>query len=300
MADLIMQVSGVSKNYGRHRILKNISLDIPKGSVYGLVGRNGAGKTTLMRVMTGLQRPDSGTIQINTEKKGVGAVGAIVEMPSIYPNVSAYQNLVYQHINLGFQINDDTKTYINELLKFVGLAETGNKKAGKFSLGMRQRLGVAMAMVGDPELLILDEPINGLDPEGILDVRNLIVKLNSERGITIVISSHILSELSKLATQYAFMENGEVIKQISAHEIETAGRPKTLVAADKIPELQNILSAKGLNSTLTSDGKLEVDGQISLMELASVAGSEGIEILSATPVETDLEKFFVDLVGGQQ
>ena len=197
--DFVIKVNGVSKDYGKAHVLDNMTFSVPKGSIFGLVGRNGAGKTTIMRIMSGLQKPTSGTVEYGFDHKKLGNIGALVELPSIYSNASARDNLIYQYINLGLKINET----IDENLAFVGLGDTGKKKAGKFSLGMRQRLGIAMAMAGNPELLILDEPINGLDPQGIIQIREVLEKLNKERGVTIIISSHILSELAKLATDFA-------------------------------------------------------------------------------------------------
>ena len=191
--DYVIKVNEVSKDYGKFRALDSMSFTVPKGSIYGLVGRNGAGKTTIMRVISGLQKPTSGTVEYGFDHKKLGKVGALVELPSIYSNQTARENLVFQYINLGLKIDGS----IEESLNLVGLGNTGKKKAGKFSLGMRQRLGIAMAMSGNPEVLILDEPINGLDPQGIIQIRDLLIRLNREKGVTIIISSHILSELSK-------------------------------------------------------------------------------------------------------
>ena len=171
-----------------------------------------------MRIISGLQKPTSGTIEYGFDNRKLGSVGALVELPSIYSNASAKDNLIYQYLNLGLKVDDS----IDKLLETVGLANTGKKKAGKFSLGMRQRLGIAMAMAGNPEVLILDEPINGLDPQGIIQIRDMLINLNKEKGVTIIISSHILSELSKLATDFAFVESGRVVKEITAEDLEGA------------------------------------------------------------------------------
>ncbi|MBQ1570032.1 MAG: ATP-binding cassette domain-containing protein, partial [Clostridiales bacterium] len=217
--DFVIKVNGVSKDYGKAHVLDNMTFSVPKGSIFGLVGRNGAGKTTIMRIMSGLQKPTSGTVEYGFNHKKLGNIGALVELPSIYSNASARDNLIYQYINLGLKI-DET---IDQNLAFVGLGDTGKKKAGKFSLGMRQRLGIAMAMAGNPELLILDEPINGLDPQGIIQIREVLEKLNKERGVTIIISSHILSELAKLAIDFAFVEKGRVVKEARSEAVENAG-----------------------------------------------------------------------------
>ena len=186
--DFVVKINGVSKDYGSAHVLDNMSFTVPKGSIFGLVGRNGAGKTTIMRIISGLQKPTSGTIEYGFDNKKLGNVGALVEIPSIYSSSSARDNLIYQYINLGLKVDDS----VDQLLEFVGLGDTGKKKAGKFSLGMRQRLGIAMAMAGNPEVLILDEPINGLDPQGIIQIRDLLININREKGVTVIISSHIL------------------------------------------------------------------------------------------------------------
>ena len=182
---MILKATGICKNYGSKPVLKDVNLTINKGDIYGLVGKNGAGKTTIMRIMTGLQIPTSGKIEYGYDRRRLGSTGALVELPSIYANKSAEENIKFQYLNLGLKFDDS----IGEILNFVGLGNTGNKKAGKFSLGMRQRLGIAIAMVGDPEVLVLDEPINGLDPQGIIEVRDLLIRLNKEKQMTIVISS---------------------------------------------------------------------------------------------------------------
>ena len=209
MGEMILKATGLCKDYGKKSVLHNVDFTINKGDIYGLVGKNGAGKTTIMRIITGLQVPTKGEVEYGFDRSRLGSVGALVELPSIYSNMSAEENIRFQYLNLGLKADDSIK----EILKLVGLDNTGNKHAGKFSLGMRQRLGIAMAMVGDPEVLILDEPINGLDPQGIIGVRDLLIRLNREKGITIIISSHILSELSKLATRFAFIDGGKIIRE---------------------------------------------------------------------------------------
>ena len=182
MSDYILKVNGVCKDYGSAHVLHDMSFVVPKGSIFGLVGRNGAGKTTIMRIISGLQKPTKGTVEYGFDNKALGKVGALVELPSIYSNASARDNLIYQYINLGLKVDES----VDKLLELVGLADTGKKKAGKFSLGMRQRLGIAIAMAGNPDVLILDEPINGLDPQGIIQIRDLLIYLNKEKGVTVI------------------------------------------------------------------------------------------------------------------
>ena len=207
--EYVLETNAIGKSYGHFKALSALSMHVPKGSIYGFVGKNGAGKTTLIRLICGLQDPSSGSYTLygirNDEKEIISSrrrLGAIVETPSIYMNMTAEENMKQQYRILGIPSLDG----IRDTLKLVNLADTGKKKAGNFSLGMRQRLGIALALAGSPDFLILDEPINGLDPQGIIEMRELILKLNREQQITVLISSHILDELSRLATYYGFID----------------------------------------------------------------------------------------------
>ena len=294
--DFVIKVNGVSKDYGKAHVLDNMTFSVPKGSIFGLVGRNGAGKTTIMRIMSGLQKPTSGTVEYGFDHKKLGNIGALVELPSIYSNASARDNLIYQYINLGLKI-DET---IDENLAFVGLGDTGKKKAGKFSLGMRQRLGIAMAMAGNPELLILDEPINGLDPQGIIQIREVLEKLNKERGVTIIISSHILSELAKLATDFAFVEKGRVVKEARSEAVENAGGLVSEFYSANPEKLIPMLNAKGLTTTYdNASGVVFAKGYYNLTNIVLAANDAGANIARVVTKETDLETYFVNLVGGE-
>ena len=295
-SSILFKATDVSKSYGGHHVLKNVSFEVKKGSIYGLVGKNGAGKTTIMRIMTGLQYPTSGTVEYGFDRKEIGSIGALVETPSIYMNKTARENLKFQFINLG--ISDDSS--IDDTLKFVGLEGTGRKKAAKFSLGMRQRLGIAMAIVGDPKMLILDEPINGLDPQGIIQIMDLLIRLSREKNITIVISSHILSELSKLATDFAFVEGGRIVKEATAEDIENAGEKLLVVTTDKTSDLLVALVSNGYNAEQnTNPGKITIHGSVDIAAIASLASGAGCAVTDMHNVETDLESYFVGLVGGE-
>ena len=225
--EYVLTTQGLSKHYKDFKALDDLSMHVPKGAIYGFVGRNGAGKTTLIRLICGLQSPTAGTYALygaDSRDKGLSRarrrMGAVVEAPSIYLDLTARDNLREQLRVLGAPTDDG----IPQLLKLVGLEDTGSKKARNFSLGMKQRLGIAVALAGDPDFLVLDEPVNGLDPQGIIDIRELILKLNRERNITVLISSHILDELSKLATHYGFIDGGRIVKELSARELEEIGR----------------------------------------------------------------------------
>ena len=292
----ILKATDVSKEYGKFKALDSMSFTVPRGSIYGLVGRNGAGKTTIMRIMSGLQKPTKGTVEYGFDNKKLGNVGALVELPSIYSNASAKDNLIYQYINIGLKVDDS----VDKLLEFVGLADTGKKKAGKFSLGMRQRLGIAMAMAGNPEVLILDEPINGLDPQGIIQIRDLLISLNKEKGVTVIISSHILSELSKLATDFAFVEGGRVVKEIKAEALEDAGGLHTEFYTGNPMALLSVLNTKGLMARYDSEtGVVHAKGYYNLTNIVLAANEAGVNIARVVTRETDLETYFVNLVGGE-
>ena len=203
--EYVLETNTVTKRYRSFTALNGLTMRIPKGAIYGFVGRNGAGKTTLIRIICGLQEPTDGSYTLygvkNTESQIIRSrrrMGAVVESPAIYPDMTARENLRQQYRVLGLPSDDG----IDELLCLVGLGDTGKKRTKNFSLGMRQRLGIAIALAGSPDFLVLDEPVNGLDPQGIVEMRELILKLNREHGITVLISSHILDELSRLATHY--------------------------------------------------------------------------------------------------
>ena len=296
-SDMMLKVTGVCKNYGKHEVLKQMSFEVPKGSIYGLVGRNGAGKTTIMRIISGLQKPTSGKVEYGFDHKGYGKVGALVELPSIYSSKSARENLIFQYINLGLKIDDS----IDEILKMIDLANAGKKKAGRFSLGMRQRLGIGMAMAGNPDLLILDEPINGLDPQGIIQMRDMLQRINREKGTTIIISSHILSELSKLATNFAFVEDGTIVREVTTEEVENAGGVMSDFFSADPQGLLRVLKEKGLDARIEDGtGIVKVKGVFNLTDVVTEASKQGVNIARVSTRETDLETYFINLVGGQR
>ena len=293
--DYMLKVTDVCKKYGKTEVLNQMSFEVPKGSIYGLVGRNGAGKTTIMRIISGLQKPTSGKVEYGFDHKGYGKIGALVELPSIYSSKSARENLIFQYMNLGLKIDDS----IDEILKLISLDKTGKKKAGRFSLGMRQRLGIGMAMAGNPEMLILDEPINGLDPQGIIEIRDLLQRLNREKGITIIISSHILSELSKLATNFAFVEDGTVVKEVTTEEVENAGGVQSDFFSSDPQGLLRVLKEKGLEARIEEGtGIIKVKGVFNLTDVVTAASKQGVNIARVSTRDTDLETYFINLVGG--
>ena len=223
MSEYVLQTHELTKTYARKNAVDHINLKIRKGDIYGFIGKNGAGKTTTIKMIVGLSNPTSGEIELfgSTDlNEGRKRIGTVIENPALYPYLSARQNIEVQRIMKG--VTD--KSITDDLLEIVGLKDTGRKKAKNFSLGMKQRLAIALALVGDPEFLLLDEPINGLDPTGIKDIRELILKLNREAGITVLISSHILGELAKISTSYGVISNGVLIEQFTAEELKNNGK----------------------------------------------------------------------------
>ncbi len=299
--EYVLTTSVLSKKYGKFEALKDLTMHIPKGSIYGFVGRNGAGKTTLIRVICGLQEPTSGEYTlygISNKERSVSRarrrMGAVVETPSIYLDMSAADNLRQQALVLGLPNFES----IPEILKLVGLENAGRKKARNFSLGMKQRLGIAVALIGNPDFIVLDEPINGLDPQGIVEIRELILKLNREHGITVLISSHILGELSKLATHYGFIEKGHIVKEISAAELEAACRKCIRVEVSDTKALARVLDEMGSDYEILNDSAANIYGQVGLSSLVLALDKEKCELLSAHEQDENLETYFINLVGG--
>lgn len=295
-----LETNNLCKSYGRFRALDGLNIHVPQGAVYGLVGKNGAGKTTLIRLICGLQSPTSGSFSIygvpssGKINNARARIGAVVETPSIYSDMSARDNMRMQYRILGLPSEAD----IDSLLTLVGLSDTGSKKAGKFSLGMRQRLGIAVALAGSPDLLILDEPINGLDPQGIIEIRELILKLNRELGITIMVSSHNLDELSRIATHYGFINEGRAVREISAQELEKACRKCMRLVVSNMSALCRVLDESGLDYMVCSPSEAEVYGQISISRLAAAMTEAGGELIAVQESEESLESYYLNLMGG--
>ena len=300
--EYVLQTKDLTKHYRKFKALDGVTMNVPKGSVYGLVGRNGAGKTTLMRVICGLQDPSGGSYSIygvdSTDRKITASrrrMGAVIEKPAIYLNMTARQNMKVQYSLLG--LPDDEG--IDQLLELVGLSDTGKKRARKFSLGMKQRLGIAVALAGSPDFLLLDEPINGLDPQGIVEIRELILKLSREQNITVLISSHILSELSLLATHYGFVDKGRIVKEISAEDLEKQVRKSMKVKVSDTKALARVLDGLGLEYEMISDSEGKIYGSISVTQLSTALMKEGCELLTVSEADESLEAYFIDLVGGE-
>ena len=302
MANVLI-TSGLSKRYKKQMAVDRVDMHIEQGDIYGFVGENGSGKTTVIRLITGLISPYEGGFTLfdvaNTDKRIGDArsrIGAIVESPSIYMNMSAYDNLKNQCMILG----TDSDEKIRSALADVGLEALYDEKkhVSDFSLGMRQRLGIAMALLSDPDFLILDEPMNGLDPAGIVGIRELILKLNRERGITFLISSHILSELSLVATKYGIISKGKLIKEITAKQLHNECTKTTAISADDPQKLLQIVKSRLDNPVEYSPDGIVIAGQLDLNALLSAIIDGGVQILSINCSETSFEDYYLSLIGG--
>lgn len=296
---------GLGKTYRGFRALSDVSVTINKGDIYGLVGKNGAGKTTLMRILCGLTVPDSGSFTMygtgNPAEivKMHSKIGAIIEAPALYLNLNARQNLTALALLRGIP---DLEPRVNQLLDFAGLAKVGNKKVRNFSLGMKQRLAIAIALLNDPELLILDEPVNGLDPLGIVEMREVLKKLNQEKGITIIISSHLLSELSQLATRYGFLDKGRLIEEIEGSELDekmSKALNISLTMTDDMQKATELLKKEFNCNDYKVEGDTIVITDRQLVERASeinkVFALNDILVRGITVRTIDLETYFVGL-----
>ena len=297
-----LETIALCKKYGDFKALNNFSMHIPNGAIYGLVGKNGAGKTTLIRLITGIQNPTSGEYILYNVKNSDTAInktrrrmGAVVETAAVYLDMTAEENMMMQYQILGMPNYDG----IIELLSLVGLADCGKKKAKNFSLGMKQRLGIAVALCGSPDFLVLDEPINGLDPQGIIEIRELILKLNREYQITILISSHILGELSRLATHYGFVDSGKIIKEIKATELESYCRKCIHLSVTDTKALCRVLDRMGIEYSLISSTEADIYGEVGITQLTLALAKENCEIQFIQKRDESLENYYMNLIGGQ-
>lgn len=300
--EYMLETKGIVKKYGKRVVLNGIDIKVPKGAVYGLIGPNGAGKTTLMRVVSGLSAPSNGSYVINgissTDKKSSKAdtrFSAIIENPAFYEGISVYSNMVAQCDIKGVKNYD----CIMDLLKLVKLDRETTTKARNLSLGMKQRLGIAMALVGDAELVILDEPMNGLDPEGIIAIRNLILKLNKEKGITFIISSHILDELSRVASVYGFIRNGNLVKEIDQHQLHEQGSVYTSISTDNNSLLITILDKKNLKYSIEDNDTVYVYAELSAEEIMPELSGNNIKLKSISTITESLESIYLNIMKGE-
>ena len=304
-SEYALVTENISKTYKSHLVLDKVSMNVRKGDIYGFVGENGAGKTTIIRVVTGLIFANSGTFKLfgvsekdpriyEIKKK----MNAIVESPSIYLNMTAVDNLKMQQRMLGLQIDENK---INEILKYVGLGDVDRrKKSENFSLGMRQRLGIAMCLINEPKFLILDEPLNGLDPEGIVNMRNLILKLNQEKGITFLISSHILTELSLVATRYGIISHGKLVKEVTKEELDVVEKKETFIKTTDNEKAYELLKQQIAPELLDyKDDTIIISGEIDINELVKKFLEVQVAILDIKTKQASIEDFYLSVIGGK-
>lgn len=295
--EYIIETEGLTKRYGKRLCVNNISIHIAKGDIYGFIGRNGAGKTTAMRLILGLARPTSGKIKLfnsddlNAQRK---KIGSLIEAPGLYKRCSALENMKRFSILYG---GDDKE--IEELLSFVGLNGVGNKKVGQFSLGMKQRLGIAIALLGNPEVLILDEPVNGLDPAGIKEVRDLLLKLNKEKNVTIMISSHLLDELAKITTKYGIINNGVLVEEIDAQKLMERCKNNIVISCDRLQEAKELLESelKLTNISIVNDKLHIVDEIESTDKINTLLVKNDFKVHEITINKNSFEDYFIERLG---
>ena len=298
MSEYILQTHDLRKVYGQQAAVAGIDIKVERGAIYGLIGKNGAGKTTTLKMIGGLAAPTSGSVEI-FGKTGAAAgtvrnrVSCLIEDPGLYGNMTAYQNMRAKCLIFGIK----DKKYIDDLLQLVGLGDVGKKKTKQFSLGMRQRLGIALAMVGEPDILVLDEPINGLDPEGIVEIRDTLTAISRDKGITIVISSHILEELSKVATHYGIMHHGRLVEQMTAEELQERCSMRIEVVTDRPDKASTVLEDMGITNYKVVDRET-----INIMErLDDVAyinrelNAAGLLVSKIAVNNESLESFFLNV-----
>lgn len=301
MSEILLQTSGLTKQFGNHKAVDHVNLHIKRGAVYGFIGRNGAGKTTFLKMISGLSKPTEGEIEMfgykGKELENIRSrVGCLIEAPGLYGNMSAYENLKIKCKLFGISKKD----YIEDILKTVGLENTGNKKTKHFSLGMKQRLGIGLALVGEPDLLVLDEPINGLDPQGIAEIRETIIKLRDERNMTILISSHILEELSKIATDYGIIHNGCLIQELTHEELMKRCSERMEIVLDEPNSALPVIDKMGFTNYQVVDKehiyifeRLNESAQVNL-----ALAQAGIPVKGITITSEKLETYYLNLTGG--
>ena len=301
MSGFLLETHGLTKQYGHHKAVDSVNLHVKKGAIYGFIGRNGAGKTTCLRMIAGLARPTAGEISLfGYSGKEIlqvrSRVGCLIETPGLYRNMTAYENLKVKCLMTGIK----KKGYIEDILESVGLADTGNKRVKNFSLGMKQRLGVALALVGEPDLIVLDEPINGLDPQGIAEVRDTIQRLCDEKNMTIIISSHILEELAKIATDYGIIHNGSLIQELTREELMRRCSERIEITLDNPESALPVLDNMGFVNYQVADKnhiyvfeRLDESAALN-MELAK----HGVLVKGISITSEELESYFLNLTGG--
>jgi ABC-type multidrug transport system ATPase subunit len=295
---VVINTDGLTFDFGSQTVVKSLSLQVPEGSIYGFLGPNGAGKTTTIKLLLNLLQTQQGSIQIfGKELKSnrleiLAQIGSLIEQPAIYLHLSGKENLLNRALLL--QIGE---ARVNEVLKIVHLTDAAHKKAGQYSLGMKQRLGIALALLSDPKLLILDEPTNGLDPNGIIEVRELLIKLVSEHKKTVFISSHLLAEIERMATHVGIINHGELLFQGSIHDLEAMSKPAVQIETDNTVDAANYLSRNNYTVAEVTDTHLFVPytTKQQMGNINKLLNDMGYNVYSITKQHKDLEKLFLDI-----
>lgn len=301
MSEILLQTKGLTKQYGRHCAVDQVNLHIKKGAVYGFIGRNGAGKTTFLKMISGLSSPTSGEIEMFGYKEKElsrvrSRIGCLIEEPGLYGNMSAFENLSMKCRLFGIKKRD----YVEQILDTIGLKEAGKKKIKHFSLGMKQRLGIGLALVGEPDLLVLDEPINGLDPQGIVEVRDMILKLSEEKQMTIIISSHILEELSKIATDYGIIHRGVLLQELSREELMKKCCERIEITMDQPRQAVPILDSMGFaNYQIVDSEHVFIYERLEESALLNrELNRSDIYVKEIKITNEELETYFLNMTGG--
>ena len=298
MSEYIIETNGLTKSFGSKLACDNVSMHVKRGDIYGFIGRNGAGKTTAMKLILGLLNPNAGEVSLFGSNTNLAEsrrkIGSLVETPALYKNASALENMRRYALLFG-----GTEEEIVNLLELVGLGNTGKKKAGQFSLGMKQRLGIAIAMLGDPEILILDEPVNGLDPAGIKEIRDTILKLNKEKGVTFLISSHLLDELAKITTTYGIISNGKLVEEIGSKELMERCENNLKVHVNDVDKALHVLKDNNLLGRYTKEQNVLIlyDNYDKVQQINTALVKNNVEVSEITPSYNGFEDYFIERLG---
>jgi len=298
MSRFAIETVGLNHRFGSQNVVTDLSLQVPKGSIYGFLGPNGAGKTTTIKILLNLLQSPSDTVfifgkELNSNRTTcLRQMGSLVEQPAIYAHLTGKENLVNRCILLGIN-----KHKVSEMLALVGLTDAANKKAGKYSLGMKQRLGIALALISDPELLLLDEPTNGLDPNGIIEIRNLMIELVTKHGKTILVSSHLLAEIERTATHVGIINKGALLFQGNINELHDLSKPVIKIEVDDSAAAVNILSSAGAEIVSNDEGlvKIAYTGKAEMGKYNSLLVNNGLTVYAIHTEKKDLEHLFLDI-----
>lgn len=299
----LIETNNLTKTYGKVNVVDHVNMHIPEGTIYGFVGENGSGKTTIMRLLTGLAEPNEGGFTlfgVDNKSPEIYKVrqqmSAIVEVTSLEPSMTAIDNMKYMEAYLGVKLSQEER---EKLLESVHLEDVGNKKVKNFSLGMRQRLGIALSLINKPRLMLLDEPMNGLDPQGIAELRELLIELCQKQNITILISSHILSELEKIANHYGFISKGHLLEEIDAEELQNRCRKSLTIKVNDPVKAEKVLLDKGITDIkISTTGEVKVFSEVKIVDVVNLINDAGVEILSIKSNDESVEDYYLSLVKG--